>query len=894
MRKIQYIAAAFAAMAVFSCSKAELEQAEAPVDQIKQSDATQEPEYRNQVSGSMIVEFDDATLSLIENDLMDGKLVTKSMGLNSALDELNIVSIERLIPAGGEYEAQRRQYGLHRFYVVKYDEKITSTKAHNEFISVKGVVSADPVRKVRRRSVNDTYYSRQWALKNNGSGNFTAGMDINVEPVWNNFTTGDPRVIVAVTDGGVALTHNDLASNALPAQAGGSRNCMKSNYSIDADDHGTHVAGTIAAITNNNRGVAGIAGGDYANNVAGCKVMSCQIFNDDPYDNDNGSDATCIRAFTWARENGAVISQNSWGYYADTDDNGYVSPSEYNAFKNITVGNSFKQAIQYFVDLAGCDANGNQREDSMMKGGVLFFASGNENIDLDPICTQCNVIAVSSFAPDGNKAYYSNYGTWVDLAAPGGDAYVNNGEIYSLAPGNKYAWMQGTSMACPHASGVAALVISYCGGQGFTNQMLVDKMLNGAVSGVLTSSDPIGSKLDAYGAITYGLSITPPAPVANYTVAAVANSIDFSWKVTANAAGTAVCAKYILLASKSSSTLSAVDPKTPGSGVFSKVITVPDGSVVGTDLTGRIADLEFSTKYYVAVVAVDAGNAYSELSTIKNITTKPNNPPVVTVSSDAPAQIKAWQTVTVPVNIEDPDGHSFTVSLTHGSNADKLDYNIGSNYPIVVKGSGANPGTYTATVTATDAYGASGSANYTYTLLENRAPVIVKDMENIISYKVGDITSYSVDSYVTDPDEEPLSYSFSYSNNGIVHCNISNGKLYVTTLNYGTTSVSVVATDTLGKSVTLTFQILVRDPNSDMVDTYPNPVTTILYVRTGESEVPTTVKLSSSTGSEVYNATSTFSAFSPLAIDMSDCAPGIYSLQVTLNGNTYTKTVVKR
>ena len=131
---------------------------------------------------------------------------------------------------------------------------------------------------------NDTFLSKQWHYYTDGTiNNSIEGCDINVFPAWKNYTKGNSNIIVAVVDEGVDFAHEDLYSNMWQnsSQTGSNRygyNFVSNNYRVTGGNHGTHVAGTIAAVNNNGLGVGGMAGGDNINVIAGVGIMSGQIF----------------------------------------------------------------------------------------------------------------------------------------------------------------------------------------------------------------------------------------------------------------------------------------------------------------------------------------------------------------------------------------------------------------------------------------------------------------------------------------------------------------------------------------------------------------------------------------------------------------------------------------
>ena len=160
--------------------------------------------------GLLTVQFDDQMLSLIEEDLASGCVQTKSAALNGLLEDYGIVHIERVFPDAGEYEARTREAGLHRFYQLEFADSLPVTKAAGRFRELPGVLSASPQRKVYPRAqFNDPLLPRQWHLVNSQQ----TGADINVQPVWDNYTTGSSNVIVCVVDECIDATHPDLQGN---------------------------------------------------------------------------------------------------------------------------------------------------------------------------------------------------------------------------------------------------------------------------------------------------------------------------------------------------------------------------------------------------------------------------------------------------------------------------------------------------------------------------------------------------------------------------------------------------------------------------------------------------------------------------------------------------------
>jgi len=380
--------------------------------------------------------------------------------------------------------------------VVKLGPGRSVDQAIQEYRRDPNVAYVEPNYIVRKSSgPNDPQFPQQWSLLNVGQTVVgTAGKpgaDIQAEPAWA-VTTGSSSIVVGVVDTGVDYTHPDLAANVW-SNPGGIAGCGAGTHGYNAitkscdpkDDHnhGTHVSGTIGARGNNALGVVGV---NWTTQIMGLKFLDA---------NGSGtiSDAIAAIDFAIAAKQAGVnvrVLNNSWG------------------------GSGFSQALLDEINKAG-------------ENGILFVAAAGNNglsVDSQPFypCSYAasNLICVAATDQNDNLASFSNYGAAsVHLAAPG--KY-----IVSTIRGGAYAMYNGTSMATPHVSGAAALILSAPGQGGLTVAQLKSAILN--------SADPIpalagktvsGGRLDVCKAIP-GCADDPPAstPTATNTPLPTATS----------------------------------------------------------------------------------------------------------------------------------------------------------------------------------------------------------------------------------------------------------------------------------------------------------------------------------------------------------------------------------
>ena len=815
------------------------------------------------IQGELSVKLDEELAARIEK----GGILESS---------LQISSIERVFPDAGKFEERTRKAGLHRWYRIKYDAPVVATKAAVELLDIPGVEISEEVRKIKNTALfNDPYLPMMWHL---GDGK-TPTVSINVEPVWANYTVGSSSVIVGIIDGGVQTDHEDLAGVVIPGGAEGSKSFVDNGFNITAHTHGTHVGGTIAAISGNGLGVSGIAGGNAAAGIQGVKLLSCQIFKTVDGKDRGGDTAAAIK---WAADHGACIINNSWGYDYDSDGNGTLTGDELTRALAANIQFEDKDAVDYFIKYAGYDENGNQT--GPMAGGVVFFAAGNDGIKNGAPANYEPVIAVGATDANGVRASFSNYGTWVDIAAPGT-------EILSTYPDNSYARLQGTSMACPNVTGVAALLLSYYGGRGFTNDQLIDKLIGGANQDILPAGSQIGPLVDAMGAFAYS-SPEPPAKVTGITSSASANRLDLSFEVTGNSDGTPAYS-FLMAASKDRALVENFDPFSAVPEGVTVSTTLANGKKVGDPITVSINNLEFEQDYHAVVLAANYLKKFSAPSDVISQKTYANNPPAITALEPAPYSIKASEVRTLAFSLSDPDGHAITISFDGGSAAADYNYDQSTGtLSVILRGKRADAGTYRAAIKATDSYGAVAEHEFTYTIRENEPPVLVSGFNDIMVYEKNTPINVDLAGHFSDPEEEAISFKVRGNNPSLVKIDFSGGTMKVTPLAYGLSDLTIVAVDAANKECTAPLKILVKDTENP-AESYPNPVIDVLTIRT-EEEAATHIVLTNSNGVAVFDKTLTVSGFNPAKIDMSKCAPGQYKLRIEYSGNKYERIVIKK
>ena len=289
------------------------------------------------------------------------------------------------------------------------------------------------------------------------------------------------------------------------------------------------------------------------------------------------------------------------------------------------------------------------------------------------------------------------------------------------------------------------------------------------------------------------------------------------------------------------------------------------------------------------------------MSNIVEADTGENHAPTITTTYTGDFKFHVHDNFTIPFIIEDPDGHvvnvEFVKDVDDAGGALKLLESVKEGeYNLQVRGNASGEGVYHATLKAWDNYGPEITFPITYEILPNSAPVKMKDMENIMLKYGGDMVKIDMHEYVQDPDGEKLSYHITISDRSVVHVSQTAGTetLVVTALSdEGMATVNLSATDAGGKSVTVSFAVLVRSSEVTF-QAYPNPVLSVLYVGTGYEAEYSTISLINSSGVTVFKQQFYCSAFEPAEINVKPAAPGIYTLRVETGGEVHKTTIVKQ
>ena len=520
----------------------------------------------NAVEGELLVYLSEAAVT------KSGSLEEVSMDVEG----MNVTKFEKVFRETELNSKYIRKYNLHKWYHVVFDGMSTEeaavalarrgdiAKVQYNTKAVSNVREVSPITEEMEQTAglpfDDKYLKDQWHYINTGDQAIAPGAiegaDIGVKDVWSKITAGDSEIIVAILDGPVKHTHPDLKDNMWvnPFEIAGDKidndgngyaddiygwNFIKDTCKLgwdapDASGHGTHVAGTVAAVNNNGIGVSGVAGGSGKGD--GVRLMSCEIIGD------GASTYAAAYGFIYAADNGAHIAQCSWGYNTDS----YKSDYQYFYYASIEYW-----AIQYFLDkdrFAEMEeklneklvAKGMQARTKIIDGPLVVFAAGNSRLSaasypgalMDCIC-------VAGVGPDGLPAYYTNFGPGTNIAAPGGDYYLKrvlSTEISNPETGvEDYGFRDGTSMAAPHVSGVAALGLAYAKklGKTFTREEFTSLLLS--------SVNDIDSRLSYgykyLGTDDYTGAELAPRPLSSYQYNMGTGTID-AWKFMMNLEGT--------------------------------------------------------------------------------------------------------------------------------------------------------------------------------------------------------------------------------------------------------------------------------------------------------------------------------------------------------------------
>lgn len=864
------------------------------------------------------------------------KVVATRSGVTTAIENLDLANtnlkvyrMERVFPDAGKFEARHRAAGLHLWYDVYFDTQVPTRSAVSEYGNLPEVEFVEQIREAKligaepipfwiepllnlevmhrtarllaagdeaeKMPFNDPRLPEQWHYHNtgelsNGLVGAIEGADVNAFKAWE-IETGSPKVIVAVMDGGIKTDHPDLAANMWvnEAELNGTPgvdddnngyvddiygwNYVDKSGTIVQHTHGTHCAGTIGAVNNNGTGVCGIAGGSGKGD--GIRLMSCQMFKTNP---ETGKDQgyTDPKMFVYAADMGATISSNSWTSGPDETGTNFLN-------------GAIRAAIDYFIDNAGMDLNGKQT--GPMKGGLVIFAAANRNSDIPdwPAAYERN-FRVASMGANFKKASYSNYGTWVDITAPGGEQ--SNGDKYAILSteiNDGYSWKQGTSMACPHATGCAALVLSKFQAEGYTPDELKERLMNSA--GNIDQYNPKYEGLMGVGYIDVGTALTPPSTEApDTTELHLIDSYDnwaiFEW--TVGVAGDGPLSKYELY--WSTSPITDVDAPEVSKKI-KDVKFLPEGTLIREIISGLRTDV----RYYYRLRAFDRWGSFSELSAEKSAVTVKNQAPQLTAGWSGQILLDEGSSRRLTIGCIEPENQTIATAIHPALSWVNIEYAEGNLNLDIHAGYGV-AGNYSLTLTVMDQYGASSTLQIPFEVVRKAtAPIITNPIQNQEIAVSAREMEFSLSDHFADPGKATLVYNLENTDNTVAIAQRKGDKLVITPRKVGTTYVTVRAVNPDNLSVSCRFAVYVKGESMDGEDWSANLQNNVVNIRLGKDlQGKAVIRLYNMSGRQVIAQEVAIGA-EGYDMSLSGVSSGVYLLTITTaNGQELKQTITKK
>ena len=533
----------------------------------------------------------------VENNkgYVSGQLIVKFReGMSPDVDFLKTyeVSSAKKISKADKVESKAskslKKFGIDRMYLVDLSKKSDLDKTMKD-INKDSRIEYAGLNYIYHTTLtpNDPSLDQLWGLHNTGQSGGTDDADIDALEAWD-IQTGSSDVVIAVIDTGVDYNHPDLAGNIWTNLDETPNDGIDNDENGFIDDvygwdfangdndpsddygHGTHCAGTIGAVGDNEEGVVGV---NWNVRIMPIKFMGLS----------GGTTADAILSVNYAVNNGADIMSNSWG------------------------GGGYSTALEEAISAAN-------------DMGILFIAAaGNEgsNNDSYPHYPSSydvpNVVAVAATDHNDSKASFSCYGvTSVDLGAPGVNIYstVPTGSCKLCDPSG-YKYLNGTSMATPHVAGAAGIIKAQYPGLSAL----------GIKSMILDGVDPIpsmegitvtGGRLNVYNSLNYvSDDITPPSAVSGLAFSeATYNSVSLTWTATGDDGDIGIASKYDVRYS-----ISEIITEEDWNNA-TQTVGEPEPQVLGSVENFTVKNLGFNTTYYFAVKVVDDVGNYSGFSNV--------------------------------------------------------------------------------------------------------------------------------------------------------------------------------------------------------------------------------------------------------------------------------------